>query len=70
MQRHRCRRKLKVTFMPTRIPGRRGEMKPLGSSDSVFRGDNLHSDTRTKQAAVGKLNGLLGESPTGIVPES
>jgi hypothetical protein len=28
-----------------------------------------HSDTCTKQAAVGRLNGLLGERPTGIVPE-
>ncbi len=31
--------------MPTRIPRRRGEQKPSGGSDSIFRGDNRHLGT-------------------------
>jgi len=42
----------------------------LGHADIQTTARYLHSDTRTKQAAVGKLKGLLGESPTGIVPGS
>ena len=36
----------------------------LGHADLQTTGKYLHSDTRTKQAAVGKLAGLLGSSPT------
>ncbi|MCJ7822124.1 MAG: tyrosine-type recombinase/integrase [Armatimonadetes bacterium] len=42
----------------------------LGHADIQTTARYLHSDTRTKQLAVGRLNGLLGESPTGIVPGS
>jgi len=35
----------------------------LGHSELETTAKYLHSDTRTKQAAVGKLNGLLGSSP-------
>ena len=42
----------------------------LGHSELETTAKYLHSDTKTKQAAVGKLNGLLGESPAGIVPEN
>jgi site-specific recombinase XerD len=35
----------------------------LGHADIQTTARYLHSDTRTKQAAVGKLNGLLGVSP-------
>jgi hypothetical protein len=34
----------------------------LGHSEIETTARYLHSDTRTKQAAVGKLNGLLGSS--------
>jgi site-specific recombinase XerD len=36
----------------------------LGHSDLETTAKYLHSDTRTKQAAVLKLTGLLGASPT------
>ena len=36
----------------------------LGHADLQTTAKYLHSDTRTKQAAVGKLAGLLGSSPT------
>jgi len=35
----------------------------LGHSELETTAKYLHSDTRTKQAAVGRLNGLLGSSP-------
>jgi len=35
----------------------------LGNSELETTAKYLHSDTKTKQAAVGKLNGLLGNSP-------
>jgi site-specific recombinase XerD len=35
----------------------------LGHADLETTAKYLHSDTRTKQSAVGKLNGLLGSSP-------
>ncbi|MGD0113882.1 MAG: site-specific integrase [Armatimonadota bacterium] len=34
----------------------------MGHSDLETTAKYLHSDTRTKQAAVGRLNGLLGSS--------
>ena len=36
----------------------------LGHSDLETTAKYLHSDTRTKHAAVTKLTGLLGSSPT------
>jgi integrase/recombinase XerD len=35
----------------------------LGHADLQTTAKYLHSDTRTKQSAVGRLNGLLGSSP-------
>ncbi len=40
----------------------------MGHSELETTAKYLHSDTRTKQAAVGRLNGLLGESSTGVMP--
>ena len=37
----------------------------LGHAHLETTAKYLHSDTRTKQSAVGKLNGLLGVSPEG-----
>jgi len=42
----------------------------LGHSDIQTTARYLHSDTRTKQAAVGKLSGLLGADPVGAAAES
>jgi len=41
----------------------------LGHSDIQTTARYLHSDTRTKQAAVGKLNGLLGEAKAEQSPQ-
>jgi len=41
----------------------------LGHADLQTTAKYLHSDTRTKQSAVGKLNGLLG-SPSEPVAEA
>jgi len=38
----------------------------MGHSELETTAKYLHSDTRTKQAAVGKLNGLLGSSPEPV----
>jgi integrase len=35
----------------------------MGHSELEITAKYLHSDTKTKQAAVAKLNGLLGDSP-------
>jgi site-specific recombinase XerD len=44
----------------------------LGHADLETTAKYLHSDTRTKLSAVGKLNGLLGgnDGPAGSVPIS
>lgn len=44
----------------------------LGHADLETTAKYLHSDTRTKQSAVGKLNGLLGgaDEPEGNAPSS
>jgi len=39
----------------------------MGHSELETTTKYLHSDTRTKQAAVGKLNGLLGNPSQGAV---
>jgi hypothetical protein len=41
----------------------------LGHSELETTAKYLHSDTRTKQSAVGKLNGLLGEDRAGQSPQ-
>jgi integrase/recombinase XerD len=38
----------------------------MGHSELETTAKYLHSDTRTKQAAVGRLNGLLGSSPEPV----
>ena len=41
----------------------------MGHSELETTAKYLHSDTRTKQAAVGKLNGLLGQSEVTMPAE-
>jgi integrase/recombinase XerD len=41
----------------------------LGHSELETTAKYLHSDTKTKQAAVGKLNGLLGEEKAEQSPQ-
>ena len=38
----------------------------MGHSESETTAKYLHSDTRTKQAVVGRLDGLLGSSPEPV----
>jgi hypothetical protein len=39
----------------------------MGHSELETTAKYLHSDTRTKQAAVGRLSGLLGSPPESVV---
>ncbi len=42
----------------------------MGHSELETTAKYLHSDTRTKQAAVGRLNGLLGSAPEMVATAS
>jgi hypothetical protein len=60
--------KLRHTFATHLIRGGvdvRTVQELLGHSEQETTAKYLHSDTRTKQAAVGKLSGLLGAGQTG-----
>ncbi len=42
----------------------------MGHSELETTAKYLHSDTRTKQAAVGRLNGLLGMAQIAEQPQT